>query len=182
MGSPKALLEIERKTFLETLLSRYAAVRVPVYVVLGAHSAEIRQQIDLSSVTVLINQDPSRGPLSSLLIALEQASQSDAFILHPVDHPIISEETIQLLLSTAKRLPHTILLPEFRGKRGHPILIPSKYYPDLREAPLSMGARWVVRSNRGANHLVPVNDPGILLDIDTREAYEQLVGHPRLYR
>jgi len=163
MGSPKPLLKVGGITFIQNILSSYATAGISQHIVLGKHSTEITSTIDLSSGKVLVNPDPSRGPLSSLLIALEQASTSDAFILHPVDHPLVSRKTIQSLVSGFERVPHCILIPEFRGRRGHPVLIPSKYYPELRQAPLSEGARWVVRANRASNHLVSVNDPGILL-------------------
>jgi len=182
MGVPKALLEIGETTFLERIIACYVALSISPYVVLGTHSPEINEKIDLSPATVLINPDPSRGPLSSLLIGLKKNSHSDAFLLHPVDHPLVSKGTIETLVRQHKRLPHCILIPEFKGRRGHPVLIPSKFYGDLCKAPLAEGARWAVRANRAANHLVTVNDPAVLLNIDTKEDYRRLTGYPRLYR
>lgn len=182
MGSPKALLKIRNRVFLERILDTYASVGISRFVVLGIHSTSIERQIDLSSATVLKNPNPSRGPLSSLLIALEEISDEAAFILHPVDHPLVSIETIKRLINGHRSVPDCILIPNYRGQRGHPVLIPAKYYPDLRSAPLGEGARWVVRANRAANHFVPVDDPAVLVNIDTKADYEQLVGFPRLDR
>jgi CTP:molybdopterin cytidylyltransferase MocA len=182
MGSPKALLKIENRMFLARVLDTYCSVGIPTYVVLGTHATLVENHVDLSSATVLKNPEPSRGPLSSLLIALQESSDSAAFILHPVDHPMVSVNTIRRLIEGYYRVPHCILIPSYRGRRGHPVLIPSRFYPDLRSAPLSEGARWVVRANRAANHLLAVDDPGILVNIDTKQDYCQLAGFPRLDR
>jgi CTP:molybdopterin cytidylyltransferase MocA len=180
MGSPKALLRVGKKTFLQLIIEAYAAAGIPRTIILGRDSSSIKERLALSRETVLVNTDPSRGPLSSLLIGLERVRHSDAIFLHPVDHPLVLHNTIRSLAQIHKRLPSAILIPEFRGRRGHPVLIPSKYYPELRQAPLSEGARWVVRENRAANHLVSVCDPGILKNIDTRQDYTRLFGYPRL--
>ena len=180
MGSPKALLKIKERAFLERVLDIYNSADIPRYVVLGTHARLIEKQMDLSSATVLKNPEPVRGPLSSLLIALEEVPDSAAFILHPVDHPLVSVNTIRRLIEGHRRVPHCILIPSYCGRRGHPVLIPSKYYPDIRSAPLGEGARWAVRANRASNHLLAVADRGILINIDTQADYRQLVGLPRL--
>jgi molybdenum cofactor cytidylyltransferase len=182
MGAPKALLRLGTETFLEHILQNYAAADIRRIVVLGHHSQEIRSKTPLSGVTVLENPDPSRGPLSSLWTALDQLAGSDALIMHPVDHPLVSIDTIKRMGKAHRRIPGCILMPEFRGRRGHPVLFPARFFPDLRGAPLSKGARWVVRASRASNHLVPVVDPGVLVNIDTPKIYEQLTGFPPLVR
>jgi len=181
MGSPKALLSLRGRTFLERIIDIYESARISQVIVLGRNAAEITERVHPYSGRILVNPDPSRGPLSSLLIALQEVSETDAFILHPVDHPVVRMETVQSLAGIHERLPGCILIPDFRGRRGHPVLIPRKFYADLRSAPLSEGARWAVRSNRTANHIVEVSDPGVLMNIDTQDAYAQLTGYPKLY-
>lgn len=178
MGSPKPLLKIGESTFLGRILDCYTSLGIPSLVVLGKDSTEIQSTIDLASATVLVNPDPSRGPLSSLLIALEKTSRSDAVFLHPVDHPLVLKETVKILLRCHRKIPHCILIPEYLGRRGHPVVFPSKFYADLRAAPLTEGARWAVRANRGANHLVAVDDPAVLFNIDTRKDYKELAEYP----
>src|SRR5258705_9082920 len=67
MHRPKALLPLEGRTFLETLMDRLARAGVaPILVVLGAASEEIRHAVKLSLARVVINPEPSRGQLSSI--------------------------------------------------------------------------------------------------------------------
>jgi molybdenum cofactor cytidylyltransferase len=86
------------------------------------------------------------------------------------------------LVDRYRRVPHCIIIPEYHGKRGHPVVFPARYYPDLRRAPLDEGARSVVRSNRAANHLLGVSDRNILLNVDTPQQYWELFKYRRLDR
>jgi CTP:molybdopterin cytidylyltransferase MocA len=46
------------------------------------------------------------------------------------------------------------------------------------EAPISEGARAVVRAHRGDRVEIEVDDPGVVADIDTPEAYAAAFGAP----
>jgi molybdenum cofactor cytidylyltransferase len=182
MGLSKALLRISETTFLQRIIETHQSLGLPVSVVLGDDSSLIRAKIDLSSVSVLLNPNPSQGPLSSLRIALDHNSDSEALVLHPVDHPLVTPDTVTRLIGRYREVPHCIIIPQYHGRRGHPVLFPARYYPDLRRAPLAEGARSVVRSNRAANHLLEVPDCNILLNIDTPQQYQELVNYRRLDR
>ena len=174
MGFPKPLLEYQGKSFLRHVIETHQAAQLPCCVVLGHHRKEIEKRTDLSSVTVLVNPTPSRGPLSSLQIALEHAAGTSALILHPVDHPLVRSSTLISLVEFHRRVPHSIVIPQFRGQKGHPVLFPSCFYSDLKQAPLEQGARWVVHKNIASTSHLPVEDPGIVQDIDTPDEFQNL--------
>ncbi len=167
MGSPKPLLELGGKSFLRTIIDRHKLSSLTVCVVLGRHNLQVAEQVDLSDTTVLVNPDPSRGALSSLLIALGHLGEPDGLLIHPVDHPLVLAGTIKCLVQHHCRLPASILLPAVHGRKGHPVLFPQRFFFDLRRAPLEEGARWVVHQNPASTFLVPVKDPGILVNINT---------------
>ena len=182
MGFPKPLMKIGGSTFLERVVNVYRTLDLPRCVVLGRLASEIGRALHLPGTVLLTNPEPSRGPLSSLLIGLRWASQSSAVILHPVDHPLAHTNTIARLAGVHRKNPACILIPEYQGRRGHPVLIPRKFYPDLLCASLSEGARAVVHQNRSANHVVVVEDSGIHLNIDTMDQYQHLTSFPPLNR
>ena len=71
MGTPKALLPIKDKPFIEQIISDLRASKVgKIIVVLGYHPEEIQRKIHHLSVTTLINKDYPKGQLSSLVTAL----------------------------------------------------------------------------------------------------------------
>lgn len=166
MGVPKALLSIDREAFLERILLTCRSAELPVCVVLGDDHALIRASVDFAGAAVFINPHPCQGPLSSLQIALGFLCDSSAVIVHPVDHPLVSPPTIRGLAECHRRVPACILIPQYRGRKGHPALFPSRFYPCLREAPLEEGARWVVRHHPASTRLLPVEDAGILANLN----------------
>ncbi|HUV14570.1 MAG TPA: nucleotidyltransferase family protein, partial [Acidobacteriota bacterium] len=164
MGFPKALLPLGHGTFLSTILSRHKRAGLDALVILGSDHSQIRRQTDGGSFRSLHNPSPEQGPLSSLKIALLHIHRASALIVHPVDHPMVSKETLESLASEHLRNRDCIILPRYLGRKGHPVLFPSRFYSDLRNAPLSEGARCVVRNNRSSVLFVDVNDPGILVN------------------
>ena len=174
MGSPKPLLELRGKSFLRTIIDRHKLSSLPVCVVLGQHNLHVAERVDLSDTTVLVNPDPSRGALSSLIIALDHLGEPDGLLIHPVDHPLVLADTIKYLLQRHRGLPASILLPSIHGRKGHPVLFPQRFFFDLRQAPLEQGARWVVHQNLASTFLVPVEDSGILENINTPDQASRL--------
>lgn len=180
MGFPKALLPFGRGTFLSTVLDRHREAGLNTVVVLGNDHSRIRRQLTAYSFRSLRNPHPEQGPLSSLKIALPHLHHGSGFILHPVDHPTVSTETILRLATEHRANRDCIIIPRYLGRKGHPVLIPRRFYEELKAAPLFEGARFVVRRNRTAVLLVDVGDPGILTNIDTPERYVELFGYPGL--
>jgi len=180
MGFPKALLPLGHDTFLSTILGRHQSAGLDPLVVLGSDHSQIKRRTDAGSFRSLHNPSPEEGPLSSLKLALPHIRQASAFIAHPVDHPTVRVETLKSLASEHLRNRDCIILPRHLGRKGHPVLFPYKFYADLSDAPLSEGARFVVRNNRSSILCVDVNDPGILINVDTPERYIELFGFPSL--
>lgn len=180
MGFPKALLPLEGGTFLSTILTRHRSVGLNPLVVLGKDSDRIRRRAAARTFQSVKNPCPEEGPLSSLRIALRGLQHRSAVLVHPVDHPLVSPNTLRSLISEHWNNRECIIIPRHCGKGGHPVLFPFRFYGELKEAPLSEGARYVVRGNRTALLYLDLDDPGILTNIDTLESYVELVEFPDL--
>jgi len=177
MGPPKALLKLGETTFLGRLLDLYDRLEIPCRVVLGAQWEVISKAQGLFPGHYLVNPEPERGPLSSIHLGLEELSPSAAALIpHPVDHPLVAEETLRAILARHEAYPEHILVPHYHGAPGHPTLFPSTLFSDLREAPLDQGARWVVRKRSHLVLQVPVEDSGVTANIDTPGDYLRWVG------
>ena len=183
MGSPKALLPYLGTTFLEhasaVLDSFFPAKLSAIYLVLGHEAARIQAAVNLpASVTVLINERYKLGQLSSLHCALGalEDSRITGLLVAPVDHPCFDRPLVEQLLDAFQAgQPGTeVLVPVYQGRRGHPMIFAAALFPALRAAPLDRGARAVVRSHRVTE--LPVENPGILADIDDRESYERFIA------
>ena len=184
MGRPKALLPLGRKAFLQHILDCHLSLGTDAWVVLGRQHRQIRSRLDLARARVLVNPDPDRGPLSSLLLVLEKLDGYDGVLVHAVDHPLVAKSTLQALLRKHFQCPACILIPRHHGRKGHPVLFPQRFFGELKQAPLEEGARWVVRRRLSSQLLVPVVDAGVVTNINLPEQVHRLrrtghrVGYP----
>jgi len=180
MGSPKPLLLCGRTNFLGAILDTLAASRVDdVRVILGHAEDEIRRAMGLPDELFRLNPDHGTGMLSSVQCGVRSLPrETRGFLIWPVDHPLVKVETVDLLLEEQSRGDPAVVLPVHRGRRGHPVLFAAALAIELMEAPASEGARAVVRAHDDDRLEMPVDDPGVIADIDTPEAYAAAFGAP----
>jgi CTP:molybdopterin cytidylyltransferase MocA len=182
MGFPKALLPIRGTTFVEHIVGRLAASRVQrIFVVLGCDHERIAGEVDLAPARIVLNPDWPQGQLSSLcagLRALQADADYDAAIMALVDHPLVYPEVVDSVIAAFEATARSIVVPTHDGRRGHPVLFAAPLFPELLDAPLTEGARAVVRAHASEVLEVPAKAPGILADIDTPELYRQWVRDP----
>ncbi|MFY8112895.1 MAG: nucleotidyltransferase family protein, partial [Rhabdaerophilum sp.] len=67
-------------------------------------------------------------------------------------------------------------VPVHRGQWGNPVLVRRSLFGDLLTLTGDQGARRLLESRRDRVAEVPVEDPGILADFDTRAALEAAGG------
>lgn len=180
MGSPKALLEYRGETFIQRLVRVLSPVCSRVVVVLGYHAAEIRPGIPGSAV-IAINPAPERGQLSSLQTGLAALPAGfDGFLFTPVDSPAVASETVERVADEFQRRDAATLLviPRIQTpsgpKRGHPVFAARTIADELLALPPTAMASDVIHGHIPQTVYVDVDDPGILTDIDDREAYRRL--------
>ena len=178
MGFPKALLPVEGQLFIERIVSAFQTSRVHrIIVVLGHHAVEIKPKIQDLPVTVVINEDYRKGQLSSLITAIrfleaEDGGQPiDGLMVHLVDHPFLSAVLVDEMIERFYQSNKLIVVPSYRGKRGHPVLFSKGLFSELLDTPLEQGAKPVVHGHRNETLEIVTEEKGILLDIDTPEEY-----------
>jgi molybdenum cofactor cytidylyltransferase len=185
MGRPKALLPAPGSDPQENLLDRmiglFAAHASPVIVVLGAHAEAIRSgAVRASQATFVMNERHNLGQLSSLQCGLRAVPEETAgAIFSPVDFPRISAETIAELAAAFWREGGTkLVLPRYRGARGHPVCAARRFIPEFLALPEGAQARDVIHRHLAEACYVDVDDPGILRDVDDPAAYRSLAESP----
>ena len=179
MGRPKALLPIQGQKFIERIIRVIAQSRVGrTIVVLGHQADQLRGQIEHLPVEVVINPDYRSGQLSSLQAAIRHISNDDrcdGMLVHLVDHPFIDAALVDALIESFFETKKMIVVPRYKGKRGHPVIFSRELFGELLNAPLDQGAKAVVNAHRQETLEIEWQDEGITLDIDTPELYRQHV-------
>jgi molybdenum cofactor cytidylyltransferase len=173
MGTPKALLDYRGVTFLERILSSIRSAGIPdVVVVAGHHYHVIAAEFPKSTITY--NAEYELGMSTSVQAGLRALPGAvDGALIFLVDHPLVEPATIRSLCS--RLAAGRIILPAYKGRRGHPIVLASELFTEVLNLPPELGLNSVVRRIRDRVLEVDVNDAGVLRDIDTPEQYANLI-------
>jgi molybdenum cofactor cytidylyltransferase len=111
------------------------------------------------------------GMGATLAEGVSRCSADPGIFIALADMPLIDPGTI---LTLEKHLSADgIVYPVFKGSRGHPVLFGSAYFAELQSLDGDQGASALLRKHAAACHALAVDDPGVILDVDTREALAQ---------
>jgi molybdenum cofactor cytidylyltransferase len=178
MGSPKALLAYQGRPFLEHLLAITVHPKTSVRrVVLGAHAEPIAKTIALAADEIVINDDWEKGQLSSIQAAIRSLpAGTEGLLLCLIDHPLISGNLVNELIEQFYLKREKIVLPVYRGRRGHPVIFPAALYEELLRAPLDKGARAVVWAHAADVLEVPTDQEGCVLNLNDPETLHRAIG------
>ncbi len=175
-GSPKALAEIENLKAIELLQNKLIESLVgEIIIVTGAYEEVVKPYVfNHSKVSVVYNKDYKFGQTSSFQKGISIASyKADGFMLLPVDCPFVMTKTINELIESFESKNPSILLPTYKGKRGHPPI----FNNDLRNTILGMNV------HQGMNDFMreqkvqylEIDDPGIVQSFNTPEELSKIL-------
>jgi len=176
---PKALAPFGRLTALERALNTCAEAPgfAPPVVVLGSDADEILANWKPAPGTIVVqNPDWREGQLSSLLAGLRRVPRHAAFLIYPVDYPLLFPGLLaRLRWAYTHRYPHQrIVVPTIGSRDGHPVLVA----PEMRrEFARARTAREVVHRPDKQDRVlrVPVRERAIFRDFDSPATYRLCV-------
>jgi molybdenum cofactor cytidylyltransferase len=176
MGRPKPFLAMTPGgTILGRVLGTLAEAGVwPLLVVARTPftPAEAWNDPRADNVRIVVNPDPDRGQLSSLVCGIQAIDPGvPCAVMTLVDIPLVRAATVVSLLDTWERDRAALVRPFHEGRHGHPVIFGRALLDALVHADLTEGAKPVVRSFAREAVSVPVDDPGVLIDFDTPEEY-----------
>lgn len=139
-----------------------------VVAVLGYESAAVAETLDGLSLSVRHNDDYAAGQSTSVRHGVESAHEAgwDAALFLLGDMPFLRAETIEQLLDAYRSGPATVVVPEYGGTRGNPVLFDRRHFEALASVSGDRGGRDVIEASE-RTAFVPVDDPGVHRDIDT---------------
>jgi molybdenum cofactor cytidylyltransferase len=174
MGTAKGLVQVRGRPWLELQLEAAHVAGLPRAIVVLNRDSEPLYRATLDSLKhaeVVINEDPDRGPFSSLLCGLgavaARSPGAPAFVL-PVDVPAARPE-VWSALAAAMTDGIDAAVPTLSGRGGHPVLLGPAFVAHLLSLPADAArtARLdhVLRLRRVAS--VPVDDENVRLNLNT---------------
>ncbi len=178
MGFPKALLDYRGRSFLQSILDAIEALGLRGLVALGHDADKILSQHDLRGVTVVMNDTLEDGPIGSIRASIKAVEDApvDGLLVWPVDFPHVGLDTVRALVDRFGEKDHpAIVVPEFEGRSGHPVIFGREVFNELLDVVSSNGARAVVRRDRSRVARIGVNDAAIVDCVNTPESYAELL-------
>lgn len=167
-GSAKLLANVGGAPLLErTVRALLAGGVARVVVVLGPDAQRIRAEVPVLAdrrVAVATNARPERGMFSSIQAGLRDASGDPVLVL-PGDMPYVEEATVSSLLRLYGERA-AIVSPRFRGKRGHPVVLPGAYRDEILRADPSVTLHEVIKAHAVERVDMDVYDRGVVRDVD----------------
>ena len=183
MGQPKLLMPWGEMTMIEHVFETWNASRIQRAIVVVRPDDEaltaVCQRADVDLVV------PSVAPADmkqSVRFGLDHVARhfrpgsSDAWLLAPADMPEIRVSTIDQVI--ARHAEHVgtehpgIIVPTFKGKRGHPVLFRWPLSEQVSQLGETEGLNALVKRSKCEE--VETNDPGCVRDIDSPDDYRRL--------
>jgi molybdenum cofactor cytidylyltransferase len=182
MGRPKLLLPFNGGPLVAGVVNALLGGGVEEIVLVTAPEDEdLRGWARRSGIESAVNPDPGRGMLSSIREgigalggAAELARRGATLLVSPADLPNLQVETVIELLRRMRESGAPIAEPVFHGKRGHPLAIAPRLIPEIETLDLDVGLRQLRNRHEAELLEVPVEDAGVVQDVDTPEEYERL--------
>lgn len=173
MGQSKPLLPLHGKPLLVYAVDALRMSDVAeIVVVLGAGSEKVRSEVPLEGTRVVVNADFARGMSSSIRAGLRAASPgTEAFLLVLGDQPLVATSTFNTLIARQEATSARVLVPTYSGVRGNPVLLHRSLSSEVESITGDVGCRGVIAGHADEVVEVPVDDPGILVDVDTPEEF-----------
>ena len=178
MGQLKALLPWRGRTLLEHQVSALREGGADRVVVVFGHRADELLPLvqDKDGVSWTLNPDYLQGKTTSIKAGLSALDSGAAdILLLNVDQPRTTED-IAYILSVHRANNYAVTVPEYKGKGGHPIVLSASLWPELIDIDEdTQGIKAVVRRHPEAVHRISLDNPEILLDLNTPEQYRAAV-------
>ncbi len=188
MGTDKALLPWPPansgqaslgQTFLSAAIRALSMHTQMVIVVVGNNESAVAPVVYASGGSLVRNPDPSRGQFSSLQVGLGEVLKRgrDGAMVTLVDRPPAKSTTLERLCDAfgiALEAGKWAVVPEYGGKHGHPILLGREIIEEFLRAPATATARDIEHNNQKHIEYVPVDDPLVVVNVDTPQDYDAL--------
>jgi molybdenum cofactor cytidylyltransferase len=182
MGRPKLLLPFRGAPLVAAVVGALRAGGVDgIVLVTAADDEELRAWARQAGVATAVNPAPERGMLSSIqegIAALGGADalarRSDVLLVSPADLPHLAPESVAELLRRMAAAGARLAVPVYQGKRGHPLAVASALIPEILHLDPEIGLKQLRNRHEAELLEVPVDDPGVVADVDTPADYERL--------
>jgi molybdenum cofactor cytidylyltransferase len=176
MGAFKPLLPFGARTVIEACVANLLDAQVDeVIVVVGHRGAEVQARLQTEPVRFAVNE--VAGSEMSVSIArgvAEVDARAKAVLIALGDQPAVTPEMIKRVIETRAETGARLVVPEYAGRGGHPVVVDLAYRAELLHLDQERGLRAFFERHRTETSRVPVASGYVTRDMDTWADYRAL--------
>jgi molybdenum cofactor cytidylyltransferase len=178
MKRQKLLLPWEGKTIIEEVINHLLESKAhEILVVLGADSDRVEKKLRHLPVKITVNPLYKKGMLSSIQWGFKETGKDvQGMLICLGDQPLIPFVVIDRIIDAFDVSKKGIVIPVYKQKRGHPVLINARYRDEVDTLDANIGLRALMSMHPQDIFEVAVDTPGILKDIDDKDDYSRQLG------
>lgn len=177
MGAFKPLLPFGGVSVAEACVASLRAGGAgEVVVVVGYRGAEVRAALaHREGLSFAVNEVAGSEMGVSVARGVEALSEgAGAALVALVDQPAVPPAEIERLIEAWRRTGARLVLPEWEGRGGHPLLVDLSLRDELLGLVPERGLRALFDAHRNEVLRVPAASPYVARDMDTRDDYAAL--------
>ena len=174
MGTQKLLLPFRGQPLIAQVVDELLRSPVDqVFVIVGKKGKPILEAIAGRRVRFVTNRHPEDEMLYSVRCGLTaMPEQSEAVLVALGDQPGITADVVAELIRSFHATGRGIVVPTYKGRRGHPLLFATHYRSEILTRYEGRGLRGLLETHPQDVFELEVTTAGILEDIDLPEDYE----------
>lgn len=179
MGLFKPLMTIGDVRVIDRCLATFLNAGIKeIIVVTGFNADLITSHLKGTGVKCVYNPQYHHGMFSSVKMGLHQISDdADGFFMLPVDIPLVKVDTIKEMVQLFSFDKGSIVYPSYNQRRGHPPLIAHALIKSILSHDGTDGLKGALRKHESTATYLNVKDPGILMNMNTPQAYEEILSY-----
>jgi molybdenum cofactor cytidylyltransferase len=179
----KMTLPLGHLSVLEHTISKFEGICSRVIVVGGFQGKLIEEEITKISsksaysfqIRFVMNENFERGMFSSIQKGVSEVN-AKTFFITPGDCPLVKRESVKLIAAQIGE----VVIPSFAFKGGHPIKLSNQVKQKILETEEESNLRMVLAGFKKT--YINIDDPGVLMDVDTQEDYQNAIGYINISR
>ena len=170
MNSPKPFLKFDKNTtFIEKIIAGYQKFGCDeIIIVVNTENFETVRKFKTDNISIVINENLELEKFHSVKLGFQKMQDCDFCFIQDVDNPFITKDILTYVYS--ENLPDQYIIPSYKGKGGHPILLPKRIITDLKNCQQQI-ANLKEFLSEYKNYKLEIPNKDILININTLEEY-----------
>lgn len=169
-GSNKLLAKFDGKTLFERTLNLTEGLFAKRIIV--TRTPEVAEICETYGADVILHSFPDRN--DAVRLGVEQMKEMDGCIFCPCDQPLLSRQSIEMLVSTFQKESQTIFRLAFDERDGAPVLFACGHFGELACLPKKKGGGYLAKLYPDQVRRVQAGHEYELYDVDTVSDLEML--------